>query len=182
MKNLIQPVTAEELFQMSHDGVRRELVRGEVKEMPPAGGEHGSTTGTLNAILWNFVREKKLGRVFAAETGFIIARNPDTVRAPDCAFVRAEGLPGPVPKKYLPFPPDLAAETVSPNDRPGEIDEKIADWLQSGVRLLWVLDPDQRMVTVYRSGSQPRTLKEGEFLEGEDVVPGFRVAVAELWS
>src|SRR2546426_12423284 len=182
MKHLPQPVTAEELFRLSHDGVRRELVRGEVREMTPAGGQHGSTTGALHVILGHFVRKRKLGRVFAAETGFIIERNPDTVRAPDCAFVSAERLPGPVPKKYLPFPPDLAVETTSPNDRPGKIAEKVAAWLQAGARLVWVLDPDERTLTVHRLGRPPRTLKTGEFLEGEEVVPGFQVAVAELWA
>jgi len=182
MKKLAGRITAEELYQRSGDGVRRELVRGEVREMTPAGGQHGSTTGKLHILLGRFVLEKRLGRLFAAETGFLIERNPDSVRAPDCAFVRAERLPGAVPKKYLPFPPDLAVQTVSPEDRTVDIEEKVSQWLESGVRLVWVLDPDRQTVTIHRPGSAPRTLKEGQFLEGEDVVPGFHLPVDDLWT
>ena len=181
MKNLEHLVTADQLFSMSYEGVRRELVRGEVREMPAAGGEHGAITSNIHAPLHNFVREKKLGRVFAAETGFMIERNPDTVRAPDCAFIRAERLAGGLPKKFIPFAPDLAVETISPDDRPGEVREKAEQWLRSGVRLLWVIDPAERTVTVYSSSREPRTLGDEESLEGEDVVPGFRMRVADLW-
>jgi Uma2 family endonuclease len=181
MKHLTHPLTADDLFRMSHDGVRRELVRGEAREMAPAGGEHGWTSGNIYGHLYTYNRKKKLGFLFAAETGFVIERNPDTVRAPDCAFVRVDRLTRPLPKKYVPLAPDLAVETVSPADRAGEVREKVTMWLQSGVRLVWVLDPAKRTVTVHHSGCQPRMLREGDFLEGEDVVPGFRVAVRDLW-
>lgn len=182
MKDLKHPVTADELSLMSHDGVRRELVRGEVREMPPAGGEHGAITSNLHAPLHAFVRENKLGRVFAAETGFLVERNPDTVRAPDCAFVSAGRLAGGVPKKFIPFAPDLAVETVSPDDRPAEVRGKAEEWLRSGVRLVWVIDPSRRSVTVYSADGEPRMRGDQDFLDGEDVVPGFRLRVAELWA
>ena len=182
MKSLEHRVTAEELFAMSHDGVRRELVRGEVREMAPTGGEHGCISMDIGADLAVFVRKKKLGRVFAAETGFIIARNPDTVRAPDCAFVRADRLAAGVPRTFLPFAPDLAVETVSPDDRPSRVRDKVDDWIRSGVRLLWVIDPGERTVTVHRPGERPRVLGDGDVIDGEDVLPGFRVAVADLWA
>ena len=181
MKQTTRAVTADELFRMSSDGVRRELIRGEVRELPPAGEEHGWVTEKLNAIVGHHILAGKLGRFVAAETGFILERNPDTVRAPDFAFTRAEGLVGPANKKYATIPPDLVIETVSPNDRPGEIAEKVAAWLRWGVRLVWVVDPEARTVTVHRAGKESSILKEGQFLDGEDVIPGFRVSLDEIW-
>jgi Uma2 family endonuclease len=176
-----RPVTADDLFALRDDGLRRELVRGEVREMAPAGGERGATTSLINAELHAFVRRHGLGRVFAAETGFLIARDPDTVRAPDCAFVRAERLVGPVPKRFLPLEPDLAVEVVSPHDRPVDIVEKTTDWLGAGVRLVWVIDPGARTVTVHLPGVEPAVLRDGDVIEGSEVLPGFRMAVADLW-
>ena len=120
--------------------------------------------------------------LFAAETGFILEKNPDTVRAPDIAFVRASRLPHPLPRKYLTIPPDLAVETLSPDDRPRRVKEKINQLLKSGVRLIWVVDPQTRTVTVHRPPMEPRVLHDGDFLEGEEVVPGFRFPVTEIWS
>ena len=182
MKNLVRPVTADELLRMPDNGVRRELIRGEVREMPPPGEEHGWVTGKIHAILGNFILERKLGRFLTAETGFLLERDPDTVRAPDFAFTRAARLRGPATKKHSSVPPDLVVETLSPDDRPGYVAGKVADWLRFGVRLVWVLDPDRRTVTVHRPGADPRVLQQGESLDGGDVVPGFRVAVAGLWD
>ncbi len=177
-------LTAEEFWELCHDGkpVRRELVRGEVREMPPAGGEHGSSTGIIHGEIYLFTKNKKLGRVFAAETGFIIERGPDTVRAPDVAFIRADRLSGPVPKKFPAIPPDLAVETVAESDTPREVQDKVAQWLQAGVRLVWVIDPGSRTAAIHRSGREPIILKDGDFLDGEDVLPGFRLAVTQLWA
>jgi Uma2 family endonuclease len=149
--------------------------------MPPSGEEHGWVTGKLNAIVGHFILEGKRGRFVASETGFILERNPDTVRAPDFAFTRAERLVGPASKKYATVPPDLVIETVSPNDRPGEIAEKVAAWLRWGVRLVWVVDPDARTVTVHRSEREPEVLRDGQFLDGEDVLSGLRIPLDEIW-
>lgn len=181
MKHTSRSVTADELLQMNADGVRHELIRGLLREMPLLGEEHGWVTGKLSAILGHFILESKLGRFVAAETGFLLERNPDTVRAPDFAFTRAERLVGPATKKYATIPPDLVIETVSPNDRPGEIAEKVAAWLRWGVPLVWVIDPDSRTVAIHRQAKDVVVLNEGQFLEGEDVVPGFRLAVEEIW-
>ncbi len=181
MKDTSHPTTAEELYSMSADGIRRELVLGEVREMPPAGGEHGFITGNISFFLQRFVRENRLGYVFAAETGFTIARNPDTVRAPDCAFVRAERIPGPVPSRFLQIPPDLAVETISPDDRPGEMEEKVGQWLASGVRLVWMVDPRRKIVTIHRPGCKAEAIDNTGTLDGEDVLPGLHIPVAEVW-
>jgi len=166
---------------MPDNGMRRELVRGEVREMAPAGGEHGSTSMDVGIRLGIFVIENRLGRVFAAETGFIIERDPDTVLAPDCAFVRADRVPRPMPRGYLPLAPDLAVETLSPDDRPGEVRDKIDRWLAAGVRQVWVIDPRRRTVSVHRPESPPRVLEEGGSLDGGDILPGFRAKVADLF-
>ncbi len=182
MENVAKLSTADDLYHMSHDGVRRELIRGGIREMPLAGAEHGAIAGTIHALLWHQVLALRLGKVFAAETGFLVERNPDTVRAPDCAFVRADRLPSPLPKTYLPFAPDLAVEVNSPGDRPQAVREKVAQWLDAGALTVWVLDPRSRTVAVYRPGAEPRIFRSGDYLEGEDVVPGFRVEVESLWG
>lgn len=181
MKNLEHLVTADQLLAMEHGTVRCELIRGEVREMPPSGAEHGAVTSNIHIPLGSFVRDNKLGRVFAAETGFIVESDPDTVRASDCAFVSADRLTGGVPKKFFPFPPDFAVETVSPDDRRRQLGDKVRQWLDSGVRLVWVIDPARRTVTVHSPGGEPRALRDPDLLDGEDVVPGFRMAVADLW-
>jgi Uma2 family endonuclease len=181
MKHTTRMITADELLRLSGDGVRRELIRGELRDMTPPGEEHGWVTGKLVAILGHFILEKKLGRFLTSETGFLIERNPDTVRAPDFAFTRTERLTGPAKKKYATIPPDLVIETVSPDDRPRELKEKVAAWLRFGVRLVWIIDPGEREVAVHDAGKEGRTPGEGQFLEGEDVIPGFRLAVDEIW-
>lgn len=182
MKDLNHLVTADVLLEMSHDGVLRELIRGEVTEMAPAGERHGWTTGKLHALLGGFILLKKLGRFYSAETGFLIERNPDTVRAPDFAFVRTERVQDLAPGNFIPFAPDLVVEILSEHDRPGEVQEKIAQWLRSGASLVWLIDPDLQEVSVHRLGKKPRILKDADALTGEKVVPGFSIPVAELWD
>ena len=138
-------------------------------------------TGRLHARLGSHVYDLRLGELFAADTGFLIERDPDTVRAPDCAFVSAERLPDPSPDDYLPFAPDLAVETVSPSDRGPSVREKVGMWLAAGARLVWVVSPEKRMITVYRPGSEPHVLRVGDVLDGEDVMPGFRLELEELF-
>ncbi len=182
MKNVLQPVTLEEFERLCRDGKRRELVRGEVRELMPTKSWHGSSTGIIHGALWAYVRPRKLGRVYAAETGFVLERDPDTLRAPDCAFIRAERLPSPLPNEFLNILPDLAVETLSENDRPREIREKIAQWLENGVPLVWLVDPVKKTVTAHRSGMEPRVLKIGDFLDGEEILSGFRLPVAEIFE
>jgi Uma2 family endonuclease len=134
-------------------------------------------------ILGRFVEEHQLGRMFMAETGFLIARDPDTVRAPDIAFIRSDHLPDDEPREtYWPGAPDLAVEVVSPGDTVGEVGEKVRDWLDAGSMAVWVVDPRAQTITVYRSPTDIDILTVKDELEGGDVVPGFRCAVAEVFA
>ena len=151
--------------------------------MPPAGGRHGSVAMRIGALLNAYVRAHSLGEVFAAETGFILRRFPDTVRAPEAAFVAIERLPaGELPIGYLEMVPDLAVEVISPGDTAREVREKVADWLRAGVRLLWAIDPATRSVTVYRSRNDFDVLSEDDSLDGGRVIPGFSAEINDLFS
>ena len=176
--------TAEELLRMPGDS-RYELIKGELREMPPAGGEHGAVAMDIGTSLNNHVKANKLGRVFTAETGFVISSDPDTVRAPDAAFVKRERVEkaGRV-TGYWPGAPDLAVEVVSPNDTYAQVTEKSLAWLEAGTLMVLVLDPGEarRTVTVYRSAEDIRVLSEGDTIDGADVVPGWKLPVAELFE
>jgi Uma2 family endonuclease len=136
---------------------------------------------TIAMRLHAFVRQNDLGRLLAAETGFRLFTNPDTVRAPDVAFVRHDRIPNPMPRGFAEFAPDLAVEVLSPDDRPGEVLEKVSDWLKGGTRLVWVVDPERRSARAYRDDGDIRLLGETDSLEGEDVLPGFNCQVRELF-
>jgi Uma2 family endonuclease len=173
--------TADELFVMPDDGFRCELVRGEVRRMPPAGSEHGAVIMNIGTPLDQFVKANSLGVVFGAETGFKIASEPDTVRAPDLAFVRRERIPEEgIPQGFWPGAPDLAVEVVSPSDTYTEVEEKVHDWLNAGTRIVLVLNPRTRTVAVYTSHTDVVRLTESDTLDGGEVLPGFTCRVAEL--
>ena len=183
MRTLKKVFTAEDLLCLSATGRRLELVKGKVYEMAPAGGRHGGVAMTTGIIVGGYVRSNGLGRVFAAETGFIIQHDPDTVRAPDVSFVSVDRLSlEEVPDGYLDLIPDLVVEVVSPNDRRREVREKVEEWLNAGVRLVWVLYPATRTAMVYRSLSDVTNLAESDFLDGEDVVPGFTCRLGEIFA
>ena len=172
--------TADDLWRMGSDA-RYELVRGELRPMPPpASDEHGFFSMDLSAYVTVDVRNHDLGRCYAAETGFLISRNPDTVLAPDFAFVAKERLTGPPGKKYVPLVPDLVLEVRSPGDTPSEVAEKVADWLAAGVRLVWELNLRDRTLTVYRPDAEPQRLGPSDTLTGENVMPGFSLPLARL--
>jgi len=175
-------LTAEELLRLPDTGHRYELIAGRLVKMPPAGGRHGVAANRLAYYLTGHVLPNKLGEVFAAETGFILRRNPDTVRAPDVAYVAKERLPeGPLPSMFLQLAPDLLAEVVSPSDRPSEVQAKVEDWLQSGVRLVWVVDPVTQTVTAFQVEGEQRIFAIGDELTADPVLPGFRCRVADLF-
>ncbi len=167
---------------MPDDGLRRELVKGEIACLELTGSEHGAVTAELNGSLWHHVHEHRLGRVFGAETGFVLQRDPDTVRAPDVAFVRGRRIAEiGVPSTFFPGPPDLAVEVVSPSDRPKDVEAKVDDWLRHGTVEVWVVDPRRRTVVVYQSPGGPREFGEQDVLQSPDLLPGFRLAVAEIF-
>jgi Uma2 family endonuclease len=177
-------MTAEELLRMPEDGTRYELVRGRLVAMPPPGNIHGKRTMRLGWRLAQHVETNDLGVVFAAETGFQLASDPDTVRGVDIAFVSKEraDAAGEV-EGYWPGAPDLAVEVISPNDTYTQVEEKVADeYLEAGTRAVWVLNPRRRTVTIYRSLTEITILTEQDGLEGGDVVPGFRCPVSEIFA
>jgi Uma2 family endonuclease len=175
-------MTADQLLELRDDGRRHELVAGFVVSEPPASFRHGDIAAEAFRRLIEFVRRNGLGRVVSSETGFLLARDPDTVRAPDVAFVsrstidRAGRFQG-----YFPGAPDLAVEVLSPSERPADVHAKTGDYLAAGARLVWVIDPSRRQVRVHRSLLRPSILDETVMLEGDDVLPGFRVRVARLF-
>ncbi len=175
-------MTAEELERLPRDGSRHELVRGELHSMPPTGFEHGGTTGRFYVSLATYVWANQLGEVVVGEPGFRLTVDPDTVRAPDIAFVRRERLVATTRTRgYWPGAPDLAVEVISPNDRYTDVDDKVADWLQHGVRLVFVVNPRRRTVAVHRPGQPVRVLSGDDLLDAEDVVPGWTLRVGDLF-
>lgn len=175
-------ITADELLQMKDDGFRYELSRGELIKMSPAGHHHGRIALNFTTPLDQFVRANQLGAVYAAETGFKLAENPDVVRAPDAAFIRRErveevGQTG----GFWPGAPDLAAEVVSPGDTYAEVQDKIADWLDAGTRLVVVVKPSTQTVDLYRSRSDIRILTIDDVLDGGEVVPNWTLPVRDIF-
>jgi Uma2 family endonuclease len=182
MSTRTQLVTAEELLRMPDDGFRYELVCGELRKMPPAGHVHGRLAATLTASLVRYVTANQLGAVYAAETGFILRRNPDTVRAPDVAFIRQQRVQevGDV-AGYWPGAPDLAIEVVSPSDSYAEVEEKVFEWLEAGTLMVLVVNPRRRSVTVYRSLADIIVLTQNDALDGGDVMPGWIMPVKDIF-
>lgn len=173
--------TAKDLERLSDEGYHYELIKGELHEMAPPGGTHGNSTSRLSTFVSYIVIEQDLGETFAAKTGFLVAEDPDTVLAPDFAFVAKERLPDPLPRSYVPVVPDIVLETRSPNDTKREVAEKVQQWLDLGVRLVWELDPKTRLLTVHRSGVPARELGVTDTLSGEDVLPGLAVPVERIF-
>jgi Uma2 family endonuclease len=183
MSTATQLLTADDLWKMPDHGSRYELVKGELRAMSPAGSSHGAFSMNLAAPLHQFVRARKLGIVVAAETGFIIATEPDTVLAPDAAFIRQERVMATgITQKYWPGPPDLAIETMSPGDAARDVEKKAREWLTAGTEQVWVINPQLKTVTVYRLSGKPETLGDADILHGGDMVPGFQLPVAEIFA
>jgi len=176
-------VTADELLAMPTGmGKRYELVAGELRVMSPAGWRHGNLVSRLNSKLESYVSQHDLGLVFGAETGFRLSSNPDTVRAPDVSVVLKRNMPAEEPKDgFWPGAPDLAVEVLSPGDRTGEVDEKIDAWLDAGCAAVWIVNPKQKIVTVYLSRTDVQVKAAGDVLQGDPVVPGFAFPIDELF-
>lgn len=164
------------------DGSRQELVKGEVITMPPPGFRHGLRQGRVYSILNEYARSSRLGRV-TVESGLVTERDPDTVRGPDVAFWSAERLPlDQEPEGYPDVAADLVVEILSPNNRPGKMHEKVHEYFTGGVRSVWLIDPEDRCVWIFRTPDEGRMIYETGTLSGEDVLPGFRCRVADLFA
>lgn len=181
-------ITAEEFYEIAPKLGHCELVKGEIIEMAPTGLVHGKIAMKVGTRLSNYVEAQELGVVFAAETGFIVEPATDgdardTVRGPDVAYVSQEQIPEEgLDDAWGNFPPDLAVEVVSKNDREKQVLEKVGEYLDAGVRLVWVVRPKDKTVTIYRPNGDVELLHASDTLTGEDVVPGFSYSVSEIFS
>jgi Uma2 family endonuclease len=173
-------VTAEQLLDMPNLGPC-ELICGEVVMMSPSGYEHGVVVGRIHTRLATFVEQHSLGIVTAAETGFQIRRDPDTVRAPDVGFIRADRAPLVRTRGFFQGAPDLAVEVVSPGDRAGDLLAKVRDWLSAGCQSVWVVDPTSQTISIYRGSHEPAMLTNADVLADDVVLPGFRLPVTYVF-
>ena len=172
--------TEEDLLAMPKDGQKYELVDGEIR-VGPAGDRHSAIAVHLSALLFAFVRENRRGHVFGADAGFRLPSK--NVRSPDVSFVAAGRFPDDKPPEdFGNVATDLAVEVLSPHDRPRYVLDKVGEYLEAGVRLVWIIDPKRARAIVYRSISEVCSLGEDGVLDGEDVLPGFRCTVRDLLS
>jgi Uma2 family endonuclease len=174
-------MTAEDLYRMEDDGWRHELIRGELIQIPPASTLHSLVAAWIVTVLNMHVRPHGIGIVTGADGGYILSRNPDVVVAPDAAFVRADRLPEEFPT-YLELAPDLVVEVVSPSDRMNDVTETVKLYLDAGTQLVWVVQPRFQTVTVHYPDRMAKILTTDDQLDGGEVLPGFRLAVSELFS
>jgi len=174
-------MTADELLTRSSELGRCELLRGELQMMSPAGGGHGKVAAKIAFYLQKWAFENG-GEVYGAETGFVLDRNPDTVRAPNAAWIGPERVAQADTMKFIPIPPDALAEVLSPNDKAEQVAAKVQWWLDHGVQVVWVADPANRCVTVHLPGGDAHIYRDSDTIEGGNVMPGLSVAVTRLFD
>ena len=176
-------LTADDLLRLYSEGVHGELIRGVLCEKMGSGEEHGEIAGLLFHFLMSFVRPRRLGRLALTDVGVRLERNPDTVREPDIAFISADKRPRGIRNTgYVEVVPDLVVEVVSPNDRLVEINDKARMWLNYGVPIVWVVNPDTRAVEVHSVDGPVVTLTEADELDGGAVLPGFTCPVRDIFD
>ena len=175
-------LTAEDLWKQADDGYQYELVKGIIRRMPLAGFEHGILSSKIGSNLDKHIKKHQLGYVCSAGTGFKISQAPDTVRAPDAAFVRQAAIDEQgIPNGYWEGAPDLAVEVISPSDTDTEVDEKVDEWLIAGCEMVWVVNPRRETVEMYRSPEDIIVLRRDDILDGGDVIAGFQCQVRDLF-
>ncbi len=178
-------MTAEGFYDWVHRpenlGRYFELERGRVVEMPPPGKYHGFVCSNANGILRDYAKRTGKGYPCGNDAGFIVERGPDTVRGPDVTYYEDDENADTMERKYPETPPRLIVEVMSPNDHPGRTNRRVEQYLKRGVPLVWVVDPEDRFITIYRPGKEHYTLDDSEELTGDDVLPDFRCRVAEFF-
>jgi Uma2 family endonuclease len=178
-------MTADDFFDFVHRpenaGKGFELDRGKVVEKPPPRERHGVVCSNVNLLLGLYVRQRRQGYVTSNDAGVRIDRNPDTVRGPDVACFETSRPYADLNPKFVEQTPTLVVEVWSPNDRPGKMTRRVAGYLRAGVKVVWVIDPEERDVTVYRPGQDDKVFDSKQELAGGDALPGFRCAVADLF-
>ncbi|MBI2765155.1 MAG: Uma2 family endonuclease [Chloroflexi bacterium] len=180
-------LTADEFYALPDppEGGKMELIRGEVVTHMPVGGPHGRIALRVGSRLLAFVDDKRLGDA-GVEVGFRLSREPDTVRAPDVHFVRAERLTdGRMPRAFFPGCPDLAVEVVSPDETDAEINKKLKQYVDAGTPRVWIVRPEQETVTVHRQGGDAHTYASGDALTSDDAgfgEPGFELLVSTIFE
>jgi Uma2 family endonuclease len=178
-------MTAEEFCDFVHrpenDNKWFELVRGEVIELPPPFKRHGAVCANVARVLGNYTFQRRKGYITANDSGVILERDPDTVRGPDVALYEDAQKFEDLHPKYGEVPPRLAVEVLSPNDRADRVTRKMTDYLRNGVPLVWLIDPEARIVTVYRADGPPYELKELDEITGNAVLPAFCCKVADFF-
>ena len=174
-------LTADELEQMpDDDSVQTELDEGELITMPPAGEDHGNCEVEIASILRNHVKQHRLGRVYAGDTGFRLSDG--TVRAPDVAFVRQERLEALKSKGFAKGAPDLAVEIFSPSDSVPQLMRKVKQYFAAGCHTVWIVYPDAREIHVLEAAGADRILRDDDLMEAPELLPGFSVPIAEFFA
>src|SRR3954469_17745744 len=174
---VVSSMTADELLQLPDDGMRYELVEGELRKMSPAGARHGRVSAEIVWSLMDHLKRQRTGAVYSSETGFLISRQPDTVRAPDAAYVHSERVTDTA--GFFDGPPDAAFEVVSPSDTNTEIEEKTLAWLRAGAKVVVIVDPRTKTARIHRTGSASNA---EDVIEIDAVIPGWRLPLAELFE
>ncbi|MEG4809022.1 Uma2 family endonuclease [Microcoleus sp. F8-D3] len=175
--------TDAEFMALNRDGHRYEIVNGELIDMGNSGAKHGYVAVILSAALFNCVSTRKLGAIFDSSIAFKMKSG--NKRSPDVSFMAKERLKGldDLPDGFLEGAPDLAVEILSPGNTVAEIHDKLVEYFENGARLVWVIHPQEQYVLVYRSSQEPdRLLKSTQCLDGEEIVPGFTLPIAELFQ
>jgi Uma2 family endonuclease len=174
-------ITADELLAMGDIG-RCELIYGELIMMSPAGCDHGAVAARFARYLGEFVEDASLGVVLGAETGFLVERDPDLVRAPDASFIRRARLGARLTRKFFSGVPDLAVEVISPGETRREVSEKVNMWLAHGTASVWVADPLKMTVTIHRTGKEPVLFSREQDLRDEAALPGFVLPLTKVFK